>query len=216
MGPGRAGCGAVKLSCHGEIVNNPNFIPDGLPLLCPGGHADPDTYDRFHAHCDVLVVGAGPCGLMAAVTAGRTGARVILVDEQSELGGSFLSGVSPLNDAPAVHWLSDVVAELASLDNVTLLPRTTAFAYHCHNFVTLLERRFNHLPPGTGASARERVWRLRAKRVVLATGAIERPLVFSNNDRPGVMTASAVSTYVNRYAVAPGTRSISGTWVSSA
>jgi sarcosine oxidase subunit alpha len=170
--------------------------------------ADPDHYDRYHTHCDVLIAGAGPGGLAAALAAGRSGARVIIADEQHELGGSLLARAVQLDGVPAQSWVGDVLAELSSLENVRLLPRTTVFGYYSHNFLGLLERRYSHLPPGTGASARERVWRVRAKRVVIATGAIERPLVFCNNDRPGVMTASAVSTYINRYAVAPGRRAV--------
>ena len=176
------------------------------------GHAptgpDPDTYDRYNTHCDVLVAGAGPAGLAAGLAAGRTGARVLIADEQSELGGSLLGTGESIDDAPASRWLSEAIAELVSLDNVRLLPRTTVFGYYAHNFLALLERRSDHLPPGAGHGARQRMWRVRAKQVVLATGAIERPLVFSNNDRPGVMLASAVSTYINRYAVTPGSRAV--------
>jgi sarcosine oxidase subunit alpha len=169
---------------------------------------DPDCYDRFHTHCDVLIAGGGPTGLAAALAAGRSGARVIIADEQNEFGGDLLSSTVEMNETLADAWLSDVVAELSSMENVRLLPRTTVFGYYSHNFLGLLERRFTHLPPGTALSARERLWRVRAQRVIVATGAIERPLVFSNNDRPGVMMASAVSTYINRYAVAPGRRAV--------
>ncbi len=169
---------------------------------------DPDHYDKRNAHCDVLVVGAGPAGLAAALAAARCGARVVLADEQNELGGSLLGMRERIDYAPALDWVRASTAELAASPNVRLLPRTTAFGYYGHNFIALLERRSDHLPPGSGSSSRQRLWRVRAKEVVLATGAIERPLVFSNNDRPGVMLASAVSTYVNRYAVAPGSRAV--------
>ncbi len=175
--------------------------------VSPSG-PDPDRYDKFNAHCDVLVVGAGPAGLAAALAAGRAGARVILADEQNELGGSLLGNRERIDYAPAFSWVLDVVAELCAMDNVRLLPRTTAFGYYSHNFLCLLERRADHLPPGTADGSRQRLWRVRARRVVLATGAIERPLVFCNNDRPGIMLASAVSTYVNRYAVVPGSRAV--------
>jgi len=170
---------------------------------------DPDHYDKMNAHCDVLVVGAGPAGLAAALAASRSGARVILADEQSELGGSLLAAPQEIIDGEmAPDWLARTLRELAQAADVTLLPRTTAFGYYDHNFIALCERRSDHLPPGLASGPRQRMWRLRARRVILATGSIERPLVFGNNDRPGVMLASAVSTYLNRYAVNPGRRAL--------
>jgi sarcosine oxidase subunit alpha len=164
---------------------------------------DPDTYDKMHAHCDVLVVGGGPAGLAAALAAGRTGARVILADQDSDFGGRLLGERMAIDDAPAMNWVDAAVKELAALDEVRLLPRTTAFGYYDHNYLGLLERRHAG-SPGTEAGARERLWKVRARRVVLATGAIERPLVFADNDRPGVMLAGAVRAYVNRFGVDPG------------
>ena len=170
---------------------------------------DPDRYDKHNAHCDLLVVGAGPAGLAAALEAGRRGARVILCDEQNELGGSLLASRAFLDGEPAMSWVDRVVGELAAMDEVTLLPRTTAFGHYHHGFVSLLERVTDHLgPTSPDERPRQRQWRVRARQVVLATGAIERPLVFSNNDRPGIMPASAVSTYINRYSVTPGTRAV--------
>ena len=173
--------------------------------VAPSG-PDPDRYDKMNVHCDVLVVGSGPAGLAAALRAGRTGARVILVDEQQEMGGSLLASGAEIDGKPASAWLESTLAELAAMPEVRLLSRSTAFGYYDHNFVTVLERVTDHLGPVDGLAPRQRIWRVRAGRVVLATGAIERPLVFPNNDRPGVMLASAVSTYVNRYGVAPGSR----------
>lgn len=169
---------------------------------------DVDTYDKRNAHCDVLVVGAGPAGLAAARAAGRSGARVILADEQHEFGGSLLSTGERIGDAPAMEWVARVRAELAALPEVTLLARATVFGYYDHNFLTILERLTDHLPPTEARGPRQRLWRLRAKQVVVATGAIERPLVFGNNDRPGVMMASAVASYANRYGVAPGRQAV--------
>ena len=172
--------------------------------------SDPDRYEQMHAHCDVLVVGAGPAGLSAAMAAGATGARVILADEQPELGGALLAETGRRvridGEAPDV-WREAVVRAFRGMDEVTALPRTTAFGYYADNFVGLLERVSDHVPTADGR-VRQRLWKVRAKQVVLATGAIERPLVFAENDRPGIMLAGAAQAYVNRFGVAPGTRAV--------
>jgi sarcosine oxidase subunit alpha len=169
---------------------------------------DPDIYEHRNAHCDVLIAGGGPAGLMAAVAAGRAGARVIIADEQNELGGNLLATTAILDGAPASDWLQQITAELSAMDNITTLLRGTVFGYFDHNFLTVAERCTDHLPAIERSGARERIWRVRAAQVVLAQGAFERPLVFCNNDRPGIMLASAASTYVNRYAVCPGERAV--------
>ncbi|MDE0840605.1 MAG: sarcosine oxidase subunit alpha family protein [Porticoccaceae bacterium] len=165
---------------------------------------DPDCYDKLNQHADVLVIGAGPAGLMAALEAAYAGARVIIVDEQAEFGGSLLASTQRIDGQTAAAWVDDTVAQLRTFSNLQMLPRSTAFGYYDHNFVGILERRSDHLGLCASAGSRQRMHRVRAKRVVLATGAFERPLVFSHNDIPGVMQASSVSTYVNRYGVAPG------------
>jgi sarcosine oxidase subunit alpha len=172
---------------------------------------DPDRYDKRYAHCDVLVVGAGPTGLSAALAAGRAGARVILVDEQQEMGGSLLSNVTQdIDGRPAFDWVASAIGELRAMPEVQMVSRAVAFAYYDHNMVSVMERVTDHLGPGEEAhnQPRQRLWRVRAKEIVLATGAIERPLVYADNDRPGCMLASAARTYVNRYAVAPGKRAV--------
>jgi sarcosine oxidase, subunit alpha len=170
---------------------------------------DPDRYLHRHAHCDVLVVGAGPAGLMAALAAGRGGARVILAERDAELGGSLLAESGTLAAFEGLAgdaWLRAAVAELEGMPEVTVLRRTTAFGYLDHNYLALAERVADHLPVPPPDQPRQRVWRVRAKQVVLAAGAIERPLVFAGNDRPGIMLAGAARTYLNRYAVRPGER----------
>jgi sarcosine oxidase subunit alpha len=170
---------------------------------------DTAVYDKKYVHCDVLVVGGGPAGLSAALAAGRTGARVILVDEQSELGGSLLSSRDQIDGAPMSAWVDAAHEELRSLPEVRVLTRSTAFGYYDHNYVLVAERRTDHLgPDGLPGVSRQRVWHIRAARVVLATGAHERSLVFADNDRPGIMLAAAVRTYVNRYAALPGRRAV--------
>jgi sarcosine oxidase subunit alpha len=169
---------------------------------------DSDRYEHSHRHCDVLIAGGGVAGLTAALAAGRAGARVILVDEQSEFGGMALSSYDKIDGQPVSDWIQAAVAELQELPEVMLLPRSTAYGYHDYNFVTINQRLTDHLALNNRKGGREKLWHIRAHQVVLATGAMERPLVHSNNDRPGIMLASAVSTYVNRYAVKPGERAV--------
>jgi len=171
---------------------------------------DPDRYEKFHTQCDVLVVGGGPAGLAAALTAGRVGARVILADEQNELGGSLLDENSEIEGKPALDWVAEVEAELATMPEVRVLVRSTAYGYYDHNLLMIAQRVTDHLGPrgAPTGSPRQILWKVRAKEVVLAAGAHERPLVFPDNDRPGVMLASAARAYINRYAVRPGGRAI--------
>jgi len=168
---------------------------------------DPDCYASRYAHCDVLVVGAGPAGLAAALEAGRSGARVILVDEQAELGGSLLSERDAgIDGRSGWDWLKTATAELAAMPNVTVLPRTTAIGYYHQNMVGLCQRLTDHVANPPKNAPRERMWKVRAGQVVLAQGSIEKPLVFDGNDRPGVMLAGAARSYLNRYGVKVGNR----------
>ncbi|SBS33843.1 Aminomethyltransferase [Marinomonas aquimarina] len=166
---------------------------------------DVDIYDKMNQHCDLMVVGAGPAGLMAALTAARGGARVIIADEQNEFGGNLLSSKETVDGKAAAAWVASVTKELEANENVIVLPRSTVNGYHDHNFLTIHQRMTEHLADrAPNGQIRARYHRVRAKWVVLATGAHERPLVFANNDVPGVMLAGAVSTYINRYGVVPG------------
>ncbi|MGP2493774.1 sarcosine oxidase subunit alpha [Mesorhizobium sp. PUT5] len=166
---------------------------------------DPDRYASRFAHCEVLVVGAGAAGLAAALAAAETGVRVILADEQAQAGGAlrFENGAR-IEGQDGWSWAEAAIARLKAMDNVRVLTRTTAFGYYAQNFVGLVERVSEHLAAPGADLPRERLWQVRARRVVLATGAIERHMVFADNDRPGVMLASAARTYLNHYGVAVG------------
>ncbi|TRL35911.1 sarcosine oxidase subunit alpha family protein [Rhizobium straminoryzae] len=168
--------------------------------------ADPDRYEKAWAHCDLLVIGSGPAGLMAALAAGRAGARVILVDEGFRLGGSLLSDSAVVGGLKAADFAGQVLAELATLSNVTLMARTTVFGWYDDMVFGAVEKVQKHVAHPTPDLPVERLWRIVAKRAILAAGAEERPLVFGGNDRPGVMTAGAARTYLNRYGVAVGQR----------
>ena len=169
---------------------------------------DPDHYEHCFAHCDVLVAGGGPAGLAAALAAGRAGARVILADETPAFGGGLRGENAVIDDAPALDWVARNLDELAAMTHVTLLPRACVFGYYDHNLLAIVERVADHLVAPPAHAPRQRRWMVRAKQVVLATGSIERSLVFANNDRPGVMLASAARTYVNAFAVRPGRRAV--------
>jgi sarcosine oxidase subunit alpha len=168
---------------------------------------DADRYASRFAHVDVLVAGAGPAGVAAALAAARSGASVTLVDESAEPGGSLLSEPSVVIDGrPAWDWLASALAELAALPHVRVMPRTTAIGYYHQNLIGLVQRVTDHLDSPPADVPRERLWKVRAREVVLAQGALEKPLVFDGNDRPGVMLAGAAQTYLNRYGVKVGER----------
>ncbi len=166
--------------------------------------ADPDSYEKACAHCELLVIGSGPAGLVAALAGARSGARVILADEQAQLGGSLLFETEEIADQSGLDWASGVIAELASMSNVTLMPRTTIFGWFDGNTFGAVERVNDHVAVPLQHEPRQRYWRISAKKAVLAAGAEERPIVFGGNDVPGVMAASAMRKYANQYAVAAG------------
>jgi sarcosine oxidase, subunit alpha len=169
---------------------------------------DPDTYEHQYAHCDVLVIGAGPAGLAAARAAAHSGARVIVCDEGASAGGSLLSEDERIDGLIASTWITEMQRELASRADVILLDRTTAFGYYDGNLVGLIERTAGGAPVPAAHAPRQRLWKVRAKSVVLAAGSHERAIAYVNNDLPGTLLAGAARTYVNRFAVRPGSRAV--------
>jgi len=164
---------------------------------------DPDTYDKGFLHCDLLVIGAGPAGLSAALTAGRSGARVILADEDFRPGGRLNAETFEVDAMAGSDWADRTASELASMDNVRLMTRTTVFGAYDHGIYGALERRTDHLPH-SDSKPRQVLWRIYSRRAILCAGSTERPIAFGNNDRPGIMLAGAVRAYANRWGVAPG------------
>src|SRR6056297_1965494 len=166
---------------------------------------DPDHYDKGFLHCDLLVIGAGPAGLAAALAAARAGARVIVADEDFVMGGRLNAETLEVDGASGADWAAGVVAELAAMSNVRLMPRSTVYGAYDPGIYGVLERCTDHLAT-SGGKPRQVLWRVYSRHAVLAAGATERPIAFGNNDRPGVMLAGAVRAYANRWGVAPGRR----------
>jgi heterotetrameric sarcosine oxidase alpha subunit len=167
---------------------------------------DPDEYDKGFLHCDLLIIGAGPAGLMAALTAGRAGKRVILADEDFRMGGRLNAETYAVGQRLGADWAAGVVAELASMPSVRLMSRTTVIGAFDHGIYGAVERVSDHLPMPETGKPRQILWRVYSQRAILAGGATERPIAFENNDRPGIMLAGSVRAYANRWGVKTGER----------
>ena len=181
------------------------FIRRAAGLGAAGDETDPDSYDRRNHFCEILVVGGGIAGFAAALAAARSGARVTLADDQSDFGGTQRGADETIDGSTAGEWMADAKRELIEA-GCTLLNRTTVFGYYDGQTLGAVERVADHLPAPADQTPRQRYWTIRAKHVVLSTGAFERPLVFPDNDRPGVMLADSVRQYADRFGVACGRR----------
>jgi sarcosine oxidase subunit alpha len=174
--------------------------------------ADPDIYDHKYIHCDVLIIGAGIAGIMAAKTAAKNNFKTLILDEKAEIGGTTIyqnSDDFKINNKISSDWLSDEISELKKLNNVEIKTRTSVAAYHCYNYLLARENLTDHLSKNEKQNKiRQRLLKIRAKKVIVATGSLERPLIFDNNDRPGIMLSSAVKKYADYYGVICGKKNV--------
>jgi len=169
---------------------------------------DPDRYEHKYEYCDVLVVGSGPSGLASALSAAKNGARVILAEDKARFGGSLLMDEVNIGNKKGKDWAKETIEELKSMPNVTVKKRSQVFGYYDHNMMVMFERIKDHIESPGKYTPRQRLWYIRAKEVIASTGSIERPLVFGNNDRPGIMLASAAKEYLKVYGVLVGKKPI--------
>jgi len=169
---------------------------------------DPDRYEHKFEYCDVLVAGSGPSGLASALAAAKNGARVILAEDKPRFGGSLLTDEVTIGNKKGKDWADETILQLKSMPNVIVKNRSQVFGYYDHNMMVMLERTRDHIENPTEFTPRQRLWYIRAKEVIVSTGSIERPLVFGNNDRPGIILASAAKEYMKVYGVLVGKKPI--------
>ena len=170
--------------------------------------SDPDRYDHQYEHCDILVVGSGPSGISSALAAAKNGARVILAEDKARFGGSLLTDNVTIGNMNGDEWVEKAIAELKSMPNVIIRKRSQVFGYYDHNMLVMFERCKDHIENPEAFTPRQRLWYIRAKQVIISTGSIERPLVFANNDRPGIMLAYSAKEYLKIYGVLAGKKPI--------
>ncbi|MEK9908340.1 MAG: 2Fe-2S iron-sulfur cluster-binding protein, partial [Aquiluna sp.] len=188
------------------------FIRKSAGLGKSPTESDPDIYDHKYIHCDVLVIGGGISGIIAAKTAAKNGLDTLLIDEKPNLGGSTIfqnSDHHKINNQTSSSWLEKEISEIESLENLQVKTRTSAAAFHGYNFVLARENLTDHLSlEDRKNKVRQRLLKIRAKKIITATGSLERPMIFNNNDRPGILLSSAVKKYVDFYGVACGTSNV--------
>ena len=165
---------------------------------------DPDRYEHQYEHCDILVVGSGPSGIASALSAAKNGASVILAEDKARFGGSLLTDNVTIGNKNGDEWVEDSISELKSMPNVIVKKRSQVFGYYDHNMLVMFERCKDHLNDPEAYTPRQRLWYIRAKHVLISTGSNERPLIFANNDRPGIMLAASAREYLKVYGVLPG------------
>jgi len=170
--------------------------------------SDPDRYEHQYEHCDILVVGSGPSGISSALAAAKNGARVILAEDKARFGGSLLTDNVTIGNKNGDEWVEEAIAELKSMPNVIIRKRSQVFGYYDHNMLVMFERCKDHIENPEAFTPRQRLWYIRAKQVIISTGSIERPLVFANNDRPGIMLAYSAKEYLKIYGVLAGKKPI--------
>jgi len=173
---------------------------------------DTDIYDHRYLHCDVLIIGGGISGIIAAKIASINNLKTVLIEEKNELGGSTIyqnSELHKIGNKESSVWLNEEIKELKKIKNIDIKTRTSVAAFHSYNYLLARENLTDHLPKSERINKiRQRLWKIRAKKVIIATGAIERPLIFNNNDRPGILLSSAVKKYVDYYGVIAGKNSV--------
>ena len=169
---------------------------------------DPDRYEHKFEHCDILIVGSGPSGLASALAAAKNGAKVILAEDKPRFGGSLLTDEVTIGNKKGKEWVDETILQLQSMSNVIVKNRSQVFGYYDHNMLVMLERTKDHIEKPSKFTPRQKLWYIRAKEVIISTGSIERPLVFGNNDRPGIMLSSAAKEYMKVYGVLVGKKPI--------
>ena len=165
---------------------------------------DLDRYEHKFEFCDVLVVGSGPAGLSSALAAAKNGAKVILAEDKVQLGGSLLTDDVNIGNKKGKDWANDIIKELKSMPNVVVKNRSQVFGYYDHNMMVMCEKTGDHIPNRKKYTPRQKLWYIRSKEVILSTGSIERPIIFGNNDRPGIFLASGAKEYMKVYGVLVG------------
>ena len=169
---------------------------------------DPDRYEHKYEYCDVLIVGSGPSGLASALAAAKNGARVILAEDKSRFGGSLLVDEVTIGNKKGKEWADEAISQLKSMPNVIVKNRSQVFGYYDHNMMVMFEKTRDHIENPNKFTPRQKLWYIRAKEIVISTGSLERPLIFGNNDRPGILLSSAAKEYLKVYGVLVGRKPI--------